>query len=153
MGAARIQSGAIFGASALVSIASFAGGVLFLADMGGSLDVGGTAMRLGVGVTLLAAGGAMAAGMWRFRGTRPRGSTLVAVGALPVAVCFWLTGVAPALAVTVAIASVVRGRRAARKLSKDCGALAASRVVTAPPASLLAVRPARLQAPMRKEVP
>lgn len=111
MGTARLRTILMAGASALVAIASFAGGVLFLAGYG-SVDLGGRTMELGVGVTLLAASAAVAVGTWSFRRSRRGGNTLVAVGALPVAICFWWTGVVPAVAIPVAIASVLRGRRA-----------------------------------------
>ena len=114
------------GASALVAIASFAGGVSFLAGLGGSLDSGGRSMELVVGTTLLAASGAMVVGMWGFSRAHRTGPTLVAVGALPVAVCFWWTGIVPALAVPVAIAGVVRSRRAAKKPARDPHSLPAN---------------------------
>jgi len=125
MGASRLRTIVMVGASALVAIASFAGGVLFLAGHG-SVDLGGRPMELGVGVTLLVASVAMVIGMWRFSRSQRSGHTLVAVGALPVAICFWWTGVVPAVAIPVAIASVVRGRRTAREPSSDSRPLAAS---------------------------
>lgn len=123
MGASRVDYILMVGASVLVAIASFAGGVLFLLGLGGELDFGGRPMEVGVGVTLLAASGAMVAGMWRFRSTNRNGSTLVAVGALPVTICFLWTGVVPAVAVPLAIAGVVRGRQAAKKPIQDSHSL------------------------------
>ncbi len=111
MDTARIRNVVMVGGSGLVAITSFATGILFLVGQDGSLDLGGRPFELGVGVTLLVAGGAVVTGLWNFSGTRRSGSMLVAIGALPVAICFWWTGVVPAVAIPVAITSVVRGRR------------------------------------------
>ena len=100
-------------ATALTAAASVAGGVLLFGH--NSPDTGGRAMELGLGTALLTAGVAVFAGMWRFRKARRSGAALVAVGALPVAICFWWTGIVPAVAVPVAVASVIRGRRLARE--------------------------------------
>jgi hypothetical protein len=132
----RVGNVLMVGASASLAIASFAGGVLFLLGHAGSLDFGARPMEVVVGVTLLAgggamvvgiwrSGGAMVVGMWRFGRAHRTGGSLVAAGALPIAVCFWWTGIVPAVAVSVAIAGVVRSRRAARKQAQDSHILAA----------------------------
>ena len=111
MNASRQSAFAIVGAAGLVGLASFAGGVLFLIGYG-SVDVGGRIMELGVGVTLLAAAAGTLAGVRRLTRSRSGGGVLVTSSALPVAVCFWWTGVAPVVAGGVAVAGLIRSRRA-----------------------------------------
>ncbi|MDA1280142.1 MAG: hypothetical protein O3B95_08920, partial [Chloroflexi bacterium] len=79
-----------------------------------SADVGGRPMDVAVGITLIAAAIGIVTGFWWMRRTKSRGGALLAVAAVPVGICFWWTGVAPLVAGSVAVAGVVRSRRAAR---------------------------------------
>ena len=99
--------------AAIVALASLGGGVLFLLGHG-SADVGGRAVELGVSMTLVAASGGMVMGARRMRRIKSRGGALLAVGAVPVGICFWWTGVAPLFAGSVAVAGLVRSRRTAK---------------------------------------
>ena len=108
-----MKSVALWTGASLVALASLAGGVLFLLGHG-SVDVGGRPMEVGVGVTLIAAAGGTVAGLWRMRRATSDGGAFLAAGALPIGICFWWTGVAPVLAGSVAIAGLVRSRRAAK---------------------------------------
>jgi hypothetical protein len=125
MSASRVGYFSMVVATALLAMASFAGGILFLLGLGGSVDFGGRPIELGVGLTLLTASGALVTGIWRFSRTRRTGPALLTAGALPVAICFWWTGVVPAVALTVAIAGVVRSRRSNAGGGSDSHSLAA----------------------------
>ena len=118
MGAARLRAILMVGATTLVAIASLAGGVMFLAGHG-SVDIGGRPMELGVAITLIASSIAIVVGTWMSKRTHRTGNEFVAVGALPVAVCFWWTGIVPAVAIPVAVASVVRSRRKDREVRQE----------------------------------
>ena len=107
MDTARIRNVVIVGGSGLVAITSFATGILFLVGQDGSLGPRRKAFRArGRGDTSSRCG-AVVTGLWNFSGTRRSGSMLVAIGALPVAICFWWTGVVPAVAIPVAITRVI----------------------------------------------
>ena len=103
----------VLGGGGLVALASLGGGILFLLGHG-SVDTGGRAMEVGVGVTLIAASGGTLAGLWWMRRTMSRGGAVLAIAAVPVGICFWWTGVAPVVAGSVAVTGLVRSRRAAK---------------------------------------
>ena len=107
----RVPNLALVGGAVSVGLASLAGGVVFIMGYG-SVDVGGRAMELGVGVTLIAAAAWTVVGLRMLGRSRSSGGVLVATGALPVAVCFWWTGVVPVVAGSVAVAGLIRSRRA-----------------------------------------
>ena len=73
-------------------------------------------MEIGVAITLILASVGMVVGLLRIRRAKSRGATLIAVGGVPVAICFWWTGVAPVLAGSVAIAGLIRSRRASKTI-------------------------------------
>ena len=98
---------------AILAAVSLAGGVLYLLGHL-SVDTGGAAMRVGVGITLIASGMALAGGLWASRRPGASGGSLMAAGAVPAAVCFWWTGVVPAVALPVAAVGIVRARRQRR---------------------------------------
>ena len=112
----RTRSIAVLGMAVLVAVASLAGGVLFLAGHG-SVDTGGRAMELGVGVALLLAAGAMGMGVRRSLSSSSKGGGLIAAGAVPVAICFWWTGIVPVVSASVVAASVIRIRRASKEMA------------------------------------
>ena len=99
--------------SLLMAAASFGGAALYL---NGSIpvDTGGTAMQIGVAVVLVVGGAASVLGVWRAtqRRTGKNGALLVA-GAVPVAICFWWTGIVPVAAVSIATLGYINGRRKA----------------------------------------
>lgn len=103
----------LMGAAVILPIVGLAGGTMYLLGQFG-VDVGGTAMRTTVGVALIVSGLALLAGIWVNRHSDRRGWSLIAAGAVPVAICFWWTGVVPAAALTVAFLGVRRGRSQAR---------------------------------------
>ncbi len=100
--------------AAALAIVSFAGGVLYLLGHF-TVDGGGTGMRIGVGVTLIGSGLALFAGLWVSRHSEKSSGSLIAAGAVPAAVCFWWTGVVPAVALPIAAFGVLRARGQARK--------------------------------------
>ena len=104
---------ALLAGALLLSVVSVAGGVLYLLGQL-TVDAGGTAMQVGVGTTLLAAGLALSVGIWASRRSEHDGGGLIAAGAVPAAVCFWWTGVVPAIALPVAFLGMRRARRQAR---------------------------------------
>ena len=71
-------------------------------------------MRMGVGVTLIGSSLALFTGLWASRHSEKSGGSLIAAGAVPAAVCFWWTGVVPAVALPVAAIGILRARRQAR---------------------------------------
>jgi cytochrome c biogenesis protein CcdA len=99
-------------AAALLVVVSIGGGVMYLL---GHLtaDTGGTAMRVGVGTVLIVSGLAMSAGIWISRRSHRGSGGLIVPGAAVAAVCFWWTGVVPAVAVPVAFFGIRRARRRA----------------------------------------
>jgi hypothetical protein len=104
--------------AATLATVSLAGGVLYLLGHF-TVDVGGTAMRTGVGVTLVGSGLALLAGLWIGRHSGKSGGSLIAAGAVPAAVCFWWTGVVPAVALPIAAIGILRARRQAREQEGD----------------------------------
>jgi hypothetical protein len=98
---------------AMLAAVSLAGGVLYLLGHF-SVDTGGAAMRTGVGVTLIASGLALGGGLWVSRRSAGSGGSLMAAGAVPAAICFWWTGVVPAVALPIAAVGIVRARRQRR---------------------------------------
>ena len=105
------------GVVAALALVGFAGGAMYLTGQF-TVDVGGTAMRNGVGIVLIASGMALSAGLWASRYTNKSSGSLIAAGAVPAAVCFWWTGVVPAVALPVAVFGIVRSRRQARTLRR-----------------------------------
>ena len=101
------------GASAVLALVSFAGGAMYLLGQL-TVDVGGTAMRIGVGSVLILGGLGLAAGLWRSRNSERSRSGLIAAGAVPAAICFWWTGVVPVVALPVAYFGIRRSREQAR---------------------------------------
>ncbi len=111
MNGSRVTLVVFLGAATLLALVSFAGSVLYLAGFI-PVDVGGRGMELGVAVVLLIGGAALSAGAWgSARSQSGNGGALLAAGALPVAACFWWTGIVPAIAIPVAVAGVVKRRR------------------------------------------
>lgn len=102
------------GMALLVSLLSIAGGLLYLFGQFDA-DVGGTAMKVGVGTTLLLAGVLTPVGLWLSARSLARGSTLAAACAVPLGVCFWWTGIAPLLSLAVVVVGIRRSRRAAKQ--------------------------------------
>ena len=100
-------------AAALATV-SFAGGVLYLLGQF-TVDASGTAMRIGVGVALIGSGVALSIGLWASRYSGKSSGSLMAAGALPAAVCFWWTGVVPAVALSVAAFGIFSARKRVRK--------------------------------------
>ncbi len=96
-----------------LAVVSFAGGILYLTCQL-TVDTGGAAMQHGVGTALVIAGLALSAGLWASRHSNNSGGSLIAAGAVPTAICFWWTGVVPAVALPVAAIGIVRARRQAR---------------------------------------
>lgn len=94
----------------VLAATTLAGGILYLLGHL-SVDVGGTPMRIGVGMALIASALALLAGTWATRHSRRRGGGLIAAGAVPAAICFWWTGVVPAVALPVAFFGIRRARR------------------------------------------
>ena len=101
------------GAALILAVISLAGGAMYLLGHF-TVDTGGTAMRIGVGITLTASGLAMFAGIWASRRSTQSGGGMIAAGAVPAAVCFWWTGVVPVVALSVAAFGIRRARRQAR---------------------------------------
>lgn len=97
----------------ILAAVSLAGGVLYLVGQF-NVDTGGASMRIGVGVTLIVSGLALSSGLWMSRRSGKSGGSLIAAGAVPAAVCFWWTGVVPAVALPVAAFGILRARRQGR---------------------------------------
>ena len=112
-----VRYGFVVAAAFLVAV-SLAGGVMYLL---GHLtaDTGGTAMRVGVGTVLIVSGLAMSAGIWISRRSHRGSGGLIVPGAAVAAVCFWWTGVVPAVAVPVAFFGIRRARRRAAASTGD----------------------------------
>ena len=104
---------AFLGIAAVLAVVSLAGGAMYLLGQFG-VDVGGTTMRVGVGSALVLAGLMILAGLWAGRHSPQSGGNLIAVGAVPAAICFWWTGVVPAVALPVAAFGILRARRQQR---------------------------------------
>ena len=96
--------------AAILAMVSLAGGVLYLLGHL-SVDGGGTAMRIGVGVVLIASGLSISVGLWASRRPEQSGGGLIAAGAVPAAICFWWTGVVPIVALSVAFLGVRKARK------------------------------------------
>ncbi|MDA1347850.1 MAG: hypothetical protein O3A47_03155 [Chloroflexi bacterium] len=105
------QHGFVAAAALLVAV-SIGGGVMYLLGHF-TADTGGTAMRIGVGTVLIVSGLAMSAGIWISRRSHRGAGGLIVPGAAIAAMCFWWTGVVPAVALPVAFFGIRRARRRA----------------------------------------
>ena len=103
----------LVGAALILAVISLAGGAMYLLGHF-TVDTGGAARRIGVGITLTASGLAMLAGISASRRSAQSGGGMIAAGAVPAAVCFWWTGVVPVVALTVAAFGIRRARHQAR---------------------------------------
>lgn len=102
------------GVALLLAVLSFAGDLVYLAG-GSTVDVGGTAGRIVVGVGLLLGSAAMVLGLWgAYRSRRLRGLGMAA-GAVFFGICFWWTVAAPVMAVAVAFQGIRGSRRPAQE--------------------------------------
>lgn len=99
--------------TAALAIVSFGGGIMYLSSQL-NVDVGGTAMRVSVGIVLILASAALLGGLWASRHSSRSNGSLITAGAVPAAVCFWWTGIIPAVALSVAFFAVRRSRQQAR---------------------------------------